>query len=361
MKTKICHLFLMLFTFLFLCCNSNSPIIQVNDVREVDFLNKTGEVIEGTFVREIMGGQQIMLCDTLLLVFTSNPDGMLEVYSINNLNKKLGSICKQGRAQNEMARITPCQTYIKDNHCFLYVVDGGVRICEIDITESLEKSSTVVTRTKMRHTAQLGYSVFLNNDIDYSLDFMQHYSNVDNDKNHVYSKYTLIKGDEQTELDFFKRPMAVTDDGFRDFPYRGTIHKHPSKNIVVNKFNYMDYLLFMDFDKKHNFVVHQNGSMTHEGLFEPVEPWIQNFSPCTVTENYIFVYYRNGDYSHIQRPGDDFYPELLIFDWDGNYIKGLKMDRNSISPAYNENSKILYTFCNRTEQLYEYDLSGLLP
>jgi hypothetical protein len=171
----------------------------------------------------------------------------------------------------------------------------------------------------------------------------------------------LIKGDEQTELDFFKRPMAVTDDGFKDFPYRGTIHKHPSKNIVVNKFNYMDYLLFMDFDKKHNFVVHQNGSMTHEGLFEPVEPWIQNFSPCTVTENYIFVYYRNGDYSHVQRPGDDFYPELLIFDWDGNYIKGLKMDRNSISPAYNENSKILYTFCNRTEQLYEYDLSGLLP
>jgi hypothetical protein len=55
------------------------------------------------------------------------------------------------------------------------------------------------------------------------------------------------------------------------------------------------------------------------------------------------------------------YPELLIFDWEGNYLKGFKMDRNSISLGYDSERKILYTFTSQKEQLYAYDLSGLLP
>ena len=82
---------------------------------------------------------------------------------------------------------------------------------------------------------------------------------------------------------------------------------------------------------------------------------------CTTSEDFFLVYYRNGDYSHIQREGDDYYPELLIFDWEGNYIKGFKMDRNSDSMGFDENNKVLYTMNSRTEQLYSYDLSPYLP
>jgi hypothetical protein len=37
------------------------------------------------------------------------------------------------------------------------------------------------------------------------------------------------------------------------------------------------------------------------------------------------------------------------------------MDRNSISLGYDSERKILYTFTSQKEQLYAYDLSGLLP
>ena len=58
MRIALRNLCVVAVTFLLMCCKdmSNSPIIQVKDVREVDYLNKTGDVIEGTFIKEIMGG-----------------------------------------------------------------------------------------------------------------------------------------------------------------------------------------------------------------------------------------------------------------------------------------------------------------
>ena len=133
--------------------------------------------------------------------------------------------------------------------------DAFVRFCEIDITESLEKGYTVVTRTKMRQFDQLGHAIFLNNDIDYTLDYIPRYNHpeIEDDTKYPGVKYTLVKGDKHTELKFFNAPTQVADKGFVDDPYYGGVRKHPSKNIVVNYFSYMDYILFMDFDKNHNF------------------------------------------------------------------------------------------------------------
>lgn len=348
-------------SFLIVCCKTD-PVIQVDDVREIDFLNNTGDVLEGQLVGEIMGARSIMAYDTLLFVATSDPNGLLQVFSLNNLHKKLGSLCKRGRAKNEMSQIALSQAYKKDDHIYLFMIDGGVRICEVDITASLEQGSTLVTRTKMRPMINLGADIFLNNDIDFDLDFIEDYRVEEENKQKVpTSKYTLFKNDKQKNLVFFKSAMEVNEQSLVVFPYRGTISKHPSKNLVVNKFSYMDYLLFMDFDNNHFFAVHQKGSITHADTYYREDPWIQHFSACTETEKYFLVFYRNGDYSHVQREGNIYYPELLVFDWNGNYLKGFKMDRNSDSMAYDEEHKILYTLRSRTEQIYSYDLSPYLP
>ena len=117
----------------------------------------------------------------------------------------------------------------------------------------------------------------------------------------------------------------------------------------------------MDFDKNHNFVVHQQGSTTHEDLYINQEPWIRTFTSCLPTEEYVFIFYRDGEYANILQEDNTWHPELLVFDWEGNYIKGFKMDRNSSTLAYDEKNKTLYTFTTQKEQLYAYDLSGLLP
>ena len=136
MRIALRNLCVVAVTFLLMCCKdmSNSPIIQVKDVREVDYFNKTGDVIEGTFVREIMGGRGITVCDTLLFATTSNPEGMLEVYSTNNLQHKLASLCKRGRAENEMSYLSMAQVYKNDDRYYMLIVDAYTRFCEIDLT-----------------------------------------------------------------------------------------------------------------------------------------------------------------------------------------------------------------------------------
>lgn len=82
-------------------CNNDNSKILIDD-REVDFLNNTGDVIEGKLVKsDILGTTNLIVFDTLLMVTTNNPEGQLQVFSLNTL-ELLGSFCKQGRAKNEM-------------------------------------------------------------------------------------------------------------------------------------------------------------------------------------------------------------------------------------------------------------------
>lgn len=359
MKKSLSVLMFMVVTMM-LSCNDKGPLIQVDEVREVDFLNRTGDVIEGKLMGEIIGAQNIMIHDTLLFVQTSNPEGMLQIYGLSDPSKILGFFCKMGRANNEMSRISLIQAFSKDNHCYLIVVDQNLRICELDITASLENGYSVVTHSKMRPFVELGTDICLDNNLDYLLDYMpDYYSLSEGKQTKASSKFTLVKHDKQKELVFFESAM-VTDEGFTYAPYRGLLSKHPSKNLAVFSFSYMDYLLFMDFDKKRYYASHQKGSMTHEGIYHQEAPWIKHFSASTATEKYFFVYYRNSDYSLEPHDGV-FYPELLVFDWDGNYVNGFKMDRNSSSLAYDEKNMILYTLSTKTEQIYAYDMSSLLP
>lgn len=69
--------------------------------------------------------------------------------------------------------------------------------------------------------------------------------------------------------------------------------------------------------------------------------------------------YRHGKYTMTTTYGN-FYPELLVFDWDGNYIGGFKMDRNLHFIEYDEIHNVLYGI-NIDEELYAYDMETLMP
>lgn len=60
MKKSLSVLMFMVVTMM-LSCNDKGPLIQVDEVREVDFLNRTGDVIEGKLMGEIIGAQNIMI------------------------------------------------------------------------------------------------------------------------------------------------------------------------------------------------------------------------------------------------------------------------------------------------------------
>lgn len=360
MKQRHCCFLVVLISLFTMSCNRD-PNIQV-DVREVNFLNKTGNVIEGKLVKsEILGSTDIIVFDTLLMVTTSNPEGQLQVFSLNSL-EYLGSFCKQGRARNEMSRamFASEQVYYKNDHVILVLFEPPSTLKEVNVTASIQNGKTeIINSLETRIIANDGEVIFLGNNYDnnYRFEYERNIFGV-NEVTDVPTRYTVYKDGKKRELKFFKTLINTESD--KTLPYRGYLHKHPKKNLIVQSFQNMDYLLFMDFDADKYFAIHQRGSITFNDTYiHSKSKMTPHFTDAAKSSEYLMFLYRQGEYTQ-KTTADNFYPELLVFDWDGNYITGFKMDRKLNRIEYDEINKVLYGR-NIEEELYAYDMENLIP
>ncbi len=358
MKQRHCCFLVVLISLFTMSCNRD-PNIQV-DVREVDFLNKTGNVIEGKLVKsEILGSTDIIVFDTLLMVTTSNPEGQLQVFSLNSL-EYLGSFCKQGRAKNEMvkAMFASEQVYYKNDHVILVLFEPPSTLKEINITASLQSGNTKIISSQECPVMATGEVVFLDNDLNYRFEYERNIFGI-NEVTGIPTRYTVYKDRKKKELKFFKTLMN-TESPNKTLPYIGCLHKHPHRNFLVHSFLNMDYLLFMDLDADKYFAIHQKGSITFNDTYvHSKSQMTPHFTDAAKSSEYLMFLYRQGEYTQ-KTTADNFYPELLVFDWDGNYITGFKMDRKLNRIEYDEINKVLYGR-NIEEELYAYDMENLIP
>lgn len=340
-------------------CNSDPNILV--DVHEVDFLNKTGDIIEGKLVKsEILGATNIVVFDTLIMVNTKNPEGQLQVFSSNTL-EHLGSFCKMGRARNEMlkAYVPTEQAYYRNGHLILVMIDAPRTFKEVDITASLQSGNTEIISTQECLPVGDGEFMLLGNDFNYRYEFQRNTYGIEDSKA-VPTKYTLYKYGEKRELKFFNTLMDIGPELNKLVPYTGDLFKHPNKNLVVQNFTCMDYLLYMDFDVDKYFAVHQIGSTTFNDTYVFDKSQMPAyFTDGASSSKYLMFLYRQGEYTQKTTYGN-WYPELLIFDWEGNYITGFKIDREIRFIEYDEIHNVLYGI-NNDEELYAYDMAKIIP
>ncbi len=340
-------------------CNNRPNLIP--EVRDVDFSNKDLEV-EGKFVTEIIGAKSIFEYDTLLLVLTYNPAAQLMVFNTNTLDT-LGEFCIKGRARNEFQELhtSVCQMYEKEGDVFATLYDGPYLVKEVNITESIRQGSTVVSNTVDVMSLGKGPTVFLNKDLNQKFELLDNKYKPDEEMREVPSVYTVkIPDKKDKELKILRRVVYVEEDQKRFIPYGGTIKKHPSKNIIVSTFRGLDYLVFFDLDNDKTFAIHQTGSATFDD-----EPYVDtgeyHFSGAAhCAEDYVMLVYNHGKDAMNEPDRSKRKAEVIIFDWEGNFITNIRLDRRIAFIGYDESQEKLFGITFR-EEIYEYDLSGLLP
>ena len=340
-------------------CNNRPNLIP--EVRDVDFSNKDLEV-EGKFVTEIIGAKSIFEYDTLLLVLTYNPAAQLMVFNTNTLDT-LGEFCIKGHARNEFQELhtSVCQMYEKEGDVFATLYDGPYLVKEVNITESIRQGSTVVSNTVDVMSLGKGPTVFLNKDLNQKFELLKNKYKPDEEMREVPSVYTVkIPDKKDKELKILRRVVYVEEDRKRDMPYDSTIKKHPTKNIIVNMFRGLDYLVFFDLENNKTFAVHQTGSATFDD-----EPYVDtgeyHFSGAAhCAEDYVMLVYNHGKDAMNEPDRSKRKAEVIIFDWEGNFITNIRLDRRIAFIGYDESQEKLFGITFR-EEIYEYDLSGLLP
>lgn len=348
-------------------CTQKGPMVL--ETHDVDFLNRTGDVVHGKFLDlDVAGGHTIAVYDTLLMVTTGNPAALLQVYHTETL-KPLAMLCQQGHAANEFADkyiFKSDQTFLRDEDVIIVLRgEGGNTLKEINVSASVREGYTVVEgiRNDMPHGC--ADVVGLDNGTDRLFIFNNHnYNMIEN----VYNppSFSVLSSNGTEDVDVYTRLVDFENPVYSTFWYDGSICKHPSKNIVVQCMHTMDYIHFFNLDSGKCFSIHQKGAPTLGGI--RVRNEIVNdiymydfnhFSQSIATEDMFLVIYYGGDYRKdnlVQSHGEA--AELLAFDWNGNYLGGVKLDIIANDLAYNPMTNMLYGFRIRDEKIVTYDLSG---
>lgn len=356
---------------LLISCNSGNPLLL--QTRDVDYLNKTGDVIHGEILDfNVPGGKAIEVYDTLLMVITSDPNGLLQIYDIRT-NQPLASLCQQGRAKNEFGDkfIFKATQLIERNGDIVIVLrgEGGNVLKEVNVSASLREGHTIIEGVYNNLPFGCEGVVGLDNGIDRLFVFNNHNYNMDTE-DYNPPTFSIINDGSTKDIKVYGSLIDFDNDYFSTFWYSGGLSKHPTKNIVVQCVRTMDYIHFFDFDNNNFYSIHQVGCPTFDDIRVPdtTNPdgsitlnQYYHFYESIPTDDMFFVIYLNGNYSRenfVQTRGEA--KELLAFDWEGNYVGGVKLDYGVTDLAYDSKRNILYGIRSVDEKIVTFDLSDFV-
>lgn len=363
-----------LFTILLLHSSCNRPHC-ILDVYETDFKNQSKQTIHGNKVDVTLpvGISDFVKCDSLFILLSHDPNAQISVYSSNDW-QLLGSFCSKGRARNEFLSPSMISKQIFHNEngkIMLPLREYRDEIRVLDITKSLETHNTVISQKKDCSSI---YYVFLDNNIDYKFEYIP--PKIDHSlQKSVRPPEFLIRRDENQikKIKVYPRLMSMEDPDYdSDIFYHGVLYKHPHRNLIIQPLISMDYILFFDIDYKKYYLIHQQGSLSFEDHISAIvetddmtqmyegKIMTPHFGDVICTDSFFMTLYFSGDYSINVPDINKAAPELLLFNWEGIFLKSVKLDTQVQKIAYDEKHHILYGLEKNNEQLYSFDLSVIL-
>jgi len=326
-------------------------------VKEVDYLGKCGPAVSGTPVSwSPLGSDEFVIKDSLCMIVTSDPEGMLKVVSLNS-NSLIGNFCTKGRAGNEFLRALDefNQPYVRNGDIFYPLTDMDFfysQVKVVNVSESLRKKTTVIDD---QFEVDVRHCVLLDNDKNrqfqvIEIDGPEEYENL-GDK--APERYVLVENGVENEIEVFPKRMKGADENLIFVPYGGAMFKHPGKNIAVQLLMDMDYIIFFDFENNRHFAIHQKGAVTFDDECPDPVGNEMFFTDAAVSDDYLFALYWHEGNSWESNTQDN-RPEILAFDWKGNFLGGCRLGERITSIEYDATRNVIYGLSRITETIYTY-------
>ena len=365
---------------LLLACKQKPSI----EVREIDFVNKAETTVHGVPVNAQMplSVHGMIHCDSLNIVVAEDPKGYVHVYSDNW--QLLDVFSGKGRARNEFLT---CPSMNRkqifkgsDGHILLPLFDWRADVVKLmDITESLKEHRAIIA--DVREYGNEEENRIIDNVEKTETRLMSSFDALLLDDNLYHTLeityadfYEILKKPVEYRIrhdsTFMEKPSILTDMEKLMGPqykvkYARTAYRHPKRNLIIESFQNLDYIAFLDLDNNRSFFIHQAGSLTFDDEIEPysiidgvVHPSRFCFANITVTDYFFIANYFGPSY-------DDTFKdmELMFFDWDGNFIKSVKQDILTKYSVFDPKTKTLYGIRmpdDEEEQLISFDLSSVI-
>jgi len=357
--------------FIIICCFAISCSSSENyfdgEVRIYNSFFINGNLTStDTLSLSVFGIAYISIQDSLLILKKNSQSTFLSIVNLNNYEIS-ENICMNGKGPGEYISFITSEQYKKESEkIYLYTYNSNLSARLLNVSDSWFNDKTIIEDEirdihKIKNSFCEGMfflnngSVFAKYDVSYidPRDFIFFPAE--------YALYSPLG--EKEVIKFFGENVPLNP----HLPiistrlYSGFSRIKPDGTQVVDGMFYMDYINFIDLDKKSAYGLKYQEALSYEEIKSlSVEELLAKskyaYGDLSVTDEYIFGLYLG--YNDNTDP-DDIISHIRIFDWAGTPLASLKLDRSIISIAFNERLNLLYAL-DTEEKIFIYDLNEII-
>jgi hypothetical protein len=317
-------------------------------------VNLVHEVVKTPPVLFMVGG--MVLTDSVLITVDLKSNTFFQIFKLPAFDY-IGGFIKKGKGPNEEITVSPYMQHIENNK-FLYQSNSSIKIAKFNIEknriEIINRINLPGKLINLNHAFSIrdnyyGWDLKRNSKKEFvgynpktknAFDFGHTFPKVEKEisfpmKNMVFAKAIAIKPD--------KSHFACVYDKFpilRIYKNDGTLL---NETRYVNNQNFPQSLLEKNPSRK------------------DIENIMQNYRKIKATERFIYALYigkTEGEIDNQENRLNDFSNEIHVWDWMGNPIKKILLDKNIFSFCVAPNDT--YLICssiNKLDFLYKYSLN----
>ena len=367
----VCIVVLTAIIMLLSCAGDSDTDFLLVDLHEYvddgEYMQLTGSEVPV----EILGAQQISVCDDYLIVNTSDRNAQVTILDVASY-EELASICPEGQARTDFTEPSfELRQFVKDTdgHSEMVMTDNWSKLKFIDLDESVAQKRTVVDRV---------YSAGNGDDFVWDgtvfLDGADYFKNVglyydDNEQCYKSPKFICVHDSVETEIPLFGDLglKTIDFDDMRSFGRMimtsGRMYVRPDKSKVLYACNITSYLNIFDMETKSVKVLFRKGGISFSGLVNGSsrmlpDSELMSCGDCATCDDFFILLYLNEESDENGERLKN--PSVRVMDWEGNLIGGAELDQCVGSIAYDAKRGILFGLDQIYETIYAYDLNGVI-
>jgi len=339
----------------------NGSIKMINDTDSVRHLK--ADSIE---MDDIFAGIPYVYDSLIVFISRKYPGCFAYVFSLNN-GHKLGEFCRKGNGPNEYIGIQPynVQFVVEDNEIKIWLnAYNNFRLLLLNLTASIRENRSVIDAELPFGASNAPHNEFFLNIFclkDKILAKEQEFW-IDNN-NYIPAQYYVFNKNDKTLQDSFlvyKHPILTERDAFMPEDYFNSDDAiKPDNSKIAMAMFCLKQINILNIETGQIQGIRVKGSKDFDYLTSAANPLIKNFGSLCVDDHFIYVLYEGKTVKEGKRfifSGSDV---VYVFDWDGNLINKLSLDRKAYTIKINELTKCLYIDNYDNEKIFFYDVSFL--
>lgn len=334
------------------CTESNTRVNKIQNFPHQSIA--VGKELEEIDILTLGGLKVIDTC--LILVDPSRVEEMIQVYNINS-KEKIFVFGQKGKGANEDYLVPEIINQVtfnnNENDLILHLYDlERRRFSSNNITESIKKDSLCADYWDAPEDWGFITKVF------FACDSFLVFSN-DRGRFCVQKK----TGKDQKLISYL-----TPDPGFRVLKrdeiqiFRTSVTVNTENRIIAAAPYLIGQLDFFQFSGEYtNSVIFERNQIMEERLYNPSENDIKKIKifikQLDSDDNYVYALNGNelnGEIYGKKRRQDS---EILVFDWKGNPVERIQLDKHISKIGLDKTSYILYAYCPYEKNLLQYDFS----